>query len=173
MKFEYEMKDVRIVRHLTLAEALTPVFGISRIDIVSGLLSGNFHAENRSQTDVFSERLAKEYEGDRVYRRTCVLVSLDRDWNSAEFFRELVKNSYYPASVSEGVSYLTELLRQGKKVESVFHLGTRILSEDFREQRLLMKGSGKYELVPFYSSTKIKARYHVVAIKEEKVQRKR
>ena len=175
MKIEREIENVRIVRYSTIAETLLPVFKKSHADIVSGLMGGDFRVNNFSQQEqeVLSKPLARYYEGDRVYRRTCALVSLDRDWTHAEFFHELADTVYYPAGISEGISYATLLIERGVRIDAIFHLGARILDEKYQELRLLTREDGRCEFIPFYSATKLRPYYHIVVVKKENTPKER
>jgi hypothetical protein len=169
VKIIHEIKEIRIVRCRTIAEALIRGgYHKQHVDIVSGLIHGTFRVDNFSHFDVLYEPLMKEYEGDDVYFRTCALASLDREMSVPEFYRVIDREGYYPASISEGSSYLTLGM-----VENVIHLGTFIRDESYHEQRLLTRGNGKVEFVPFFSATKLKPYYRVVVVKKEIGNKKR
>ena len=171
MRIEHEIKDVKVVRYGSIADALSPLYGKGsyekqRTDIVGSLMSGELHVVH-PHIRALHERLSRVHEGEPTYRRTCALVTLEREWKVREFYDALADREYYPAGVSEGVSYLL-LLKSHKAITgSVAHLGTRILDEQFREQRLLTKEDGNVELIPVYGETKLKPYYRVVVVKKE------
>ncbi|MFI5260479.1 MAG: hypothetical protein ACHQU0_01640 [Candidatus Paceibacteria bacterium] len=163
VKIVDEIPEVKIVRCRTIAEALIRGgFHPQKVDLVSGLIHGTFHPTVTASADVLYEPLAKEHEGDMEYCRTCAIASLDAEMTVSELYRALDKAGYYPASISEGASYLSMHM-----VENVMHLGTLIRDERYQEYRLFTRGNGKVEFVPFYSATKLKAYYKIVVVKKE------
>ncbi|MFZ2983954.1 MAG: hypothetical protein WA053_02615, partial [Minisyncoccia bacterium] len=102
----------------------------------------------------------------------CALASLDTEVGVREFYEELDRKGYFPESLSEGSAYLALLLAGGVKIGAVLHLGTFILDEEYREQRLLTREHGRAELIPLYHATKLKSYYHIVVVKKGGLYRK-
>ena len=175
MKIEHEMKSVRIVRHHTIADAL--MVGLSKYPL-DGLSNRIFSALHLNKPTVAEQELAemlyqplwREYEGETVYERTLALISLDMEIGVHEFYQELVKNDCYPASFSEGMSYLPVLVASDVMIDAVLHLGTSLRDEKWMEYRLLTREKGNVELIHFYSAMKLKSYYRTIVVKEEKKQ---
>ena len=171
MKIEYEIKDVKVVRHSTIAAALATVYGPAvhakeRVDLVGGLMGRNFHVADPHYY-LLHQPLAREYEGESVYRRTCALVTLDRDWQPSEFSQELDKKGYYRASTSETVAYLGRFKEQRVDLGTVVHLGTFILDDVYQQRRLVTR-DGKVDLPVVLPTTRLK-HYHMIVVIEKEV----
>lgn len=172
MKIEYEIKNVKVVRHHTIAEALTMGLGNRLTDnlfrFIRDLLRQSRSLDERKELiEVLSEPLSKEYEGKKTYERTIALVSLDKEIKIREFYQELAKSEYYPASVSEGMSYLPILASSGVRVDALFHLGTFFRNEEYIEQRLVTRRNGSAALIAFHPTMKLKPYYHIIVVKNE------
>lgn len=167
MKIEYEIQDVKVIRRRTIAEALALHPDVYHLDMFSGLLSGDFLVKNPSSPEALYKPLLQEHEGEEVYWRTCALATLGEEWRVSEFYQALRGKGYYPAGMSESSAYLSALKERGVEVSTIIHLGTCIIDDTCREQRLLTRGNTKVELVPWYTATKLKSYYHVVVVKEE------
>lgn len=175
MKIEYEIKNVKVVRHHTIAEALTMGLGNRLTDnlfrFVRDLLRQSRSLDEKEELiEVLGEPLLKEYEGKKTYERTIALVSLDKEIGIREFYQELAKGEYYPASVSEGMSYLPILASDGVRIDAVLHLGTFLRNEEYIEQRLLTRKNGSAALVAFHPTMKLKPYYRIIVVKAEKKQ---
>ena len=176
MKIEYETKDVKIVRYRTPAEALASGFragisgSLSRI-VLDTLYKGK-PAEVDELAEALREPLWREYEGEKTYERTLALISLSREMEIREFYQKLneLESGYYPASLSEGMSYLPVLAKDGVQADVVIHLGTSFRDEEYHERRLLTKKNGSAELVAFYPATRLKPHYKLIVVKREKKQ---
>lgn len=176
MKIEHETPGVLVVRHSTPAEAIAASMGKPFVKSTSELVLSRLHLDRQSRreqdiADLLREPLAKDYEGEVMYERTLALVSLEKEIGIPEFFQEVIQKGYYPGSFSEGMSYFPILASHGIIVDALFHLGL-ILRIRKMEWRLLMRGNGSMELIPFFPITKLKPFYRLVVVKAEKPHRK-
>lgn len=178
MKIEH-MENVRVVRHHTEAEAVIAGLGKHALNGVSNRILSLLHLERtdpaeRELAEVLRSPLWREYEGEPVYDRTCALVSLEGDMGVHEFYEELAEKDYFPASVSEGMSYLPVLSANKIEVETVFHLGTATFvgEHNEKERRLLTRKQGSVELIPFYHATRLKPHYHIVVVRKAEKKKK-
>ena len=177
MKIEYEVKDVEIVRKRTIAEALEARPGGRLLGGLPHLLlstlsrsrSPDIPNGERELAEILREPLWKECEGERVCKRTLALASLDKGMSMREFYRELNDARYYPASISEGTSYLPVLAARSVRAD-LLHLGT-VLRIEYGEYRLLTKKNNAVELVAIYPATQLKPHYKIVVVKKESTQR--
>ena len=167
MKIGHREQDVEVIRHSSIAEALLLDFGYHENVFLRRLLEV-FRVDAPQNVDAVFEPLTKDYENEHAYRKTCALASLETVMSVHDFYRALEKDGYYPASVSEGLSYLSVLKRKGVEIGTILHLGTFVCDEDFQEQRLLTKGTGRMKLIGFPCKGSLKAHYQVVVIEKEK-----
>ena len=173
MKIEHELPDIAVVRFRTIAEALIASSGTHHLNDLSVRVLNTLHLNRQSKAEavvleVLHQPLVAMYEDVSEYRRTLAVVSLEKEMNLNDFFQALNESNYYPASMSESVSYLRALRGRGVNVSPIFHLGTFILDDQYREQRLLVRDNGTVELVPSYPMTKLKAYYWIVVVKKER-----
>lgn len=178
MKIEHEIQDVEIVRYRTIADALTAGLGKHLLDGPSNRILNALHLDRPTEvslklSETLREPLRKWYESGEAYRRTLALVSLDGEMTAHDFRRKLAEDGYYPASVSEGMSYIRLLTARRIEVDGVLHLGTFLRTETFEEKRLLTRKNGDIELIAFHSAMKLKSYYRIIAVKEEKKQVKK
>lgn len=164
------IKDFVVTRHYTIAETLVKGSGEHPSADLFARFLDKLHLNKTTEADLELKRLLheplwREYEGEQVYQRTGALVVLDRRWSVPEYDAALAEKGFYPASISEGVSYLAD---SKTEVNSVFHLRTFLQGNGGTEYRLLTKSDGSAELIPFYRPTCIKQYYTLVAIKEKK-----
>lgn len=173
MNIGHEIVGVSVFRYRTVAHALVPTQRKHHPRDLAALVLGMTRLNKQNQGDpallsVLQEPLWQGYEGAKGYERTLALVSLEKEMLVPDFRRALDERGYYPASMSESASYLIALMRRGTEAYPVFHLGTVIRDEKFREYRLLVREGGVTEFVPFYpATTKLKAYYLIVAVKKE------
>ena len=176
MNIGHEIKDVRVVRHPTIAGALAAGLGrkfvvdtpASRGDRVLKALRLARKAKERSElSELLHEPLWKEYEGESTYEWTLALVSLETDMCVSELYLKLFERHYRPASLSEAMCYLPMLTARQVEVDFVFHLGFMRCNEYGIEQRLITRKSGSVEPVPFHRKTTLKPYYHIVVAKDE------
>ncbi|MHB1163215.1 MAG: hypothetical protein ACYCZZ_01665 [Minisyncoccota bacterium] len=156
---------MRIVRHQTIARAFL-VSPESYAAIFTPFVRRVLDEGNSTDAELLRERLTQEYEGERVYERTCALVTLDGETPMHKLYQELASNGYFPASMSEGLAYLAILAREAVEVNVVPHLGTFICDREFHERRLVTRRDGKIEFIDFCSLTKLKAHYRIVAVED-------
>lgn len=164
MKIIQEVPDVEVIRYRTVAESLRASYG-NWLFTADALLS----RKNRNHECLgFLDRpLSFEYEGKPSYTRTMALVELSEDVKVQEYYKALAGKGFYPASVSEGLSFLFTL--RHPKVDQVFHLGTVFRDDSYTEYRLLTRKGGGVEFVAFYpNATKLKTHYNLVAIRMKK-----
>ena len=176
MKIEHEVTGVRVVRKNTIAETLTSYLngrfsGAHPYLFLSKLFSRKSLEERLDLSSVLYGPLWKEYEGERAYERTFALVSLDMETDIREFYREVCEAGYYPASISEGLSFALVLSARSIDVDPMFHLGTVLFSREYVEQRLLTKKNGECEIVALYPTTKLKPHYKIAVLKKTREQR--
>ncbi len=177
MKIEHEIKDVGIVRGRSIAEALAARAGSRFFGGLPHLLLNtlsrnkppNVSAEERELAEVLHEPLWKEYEGERICKRTLALASLDKGMSIRECYRELGNACYYPASISEGMSYLSARTAPSGEAGLILHLGT-ILRIEYREYRLLTRKNSAVALVAIYPATQLKPHYKIVVVKKGSTQ---
>lgn len=153
MKIEHETKDVLVTRYATIATA----FSIGLKDRRKGIIT---------ELERFREPLAHDYEGEMRYARTLALASVGIEMRVNEFYLALKGLGYYPASMSEDVAFLFELMRRRSKVGTVLHLGT-ILREDFKEQRLVTSEEKGGSIIDFYPQTMLKPHRSIIVVKNE------
>lgn len=153
MKIEHETKGVLVTRYATIASA----FAIGLKERRKGIIT---------ELERFREPLAHVYEGEMRYTRTLALASLKQEMRVGEFYIALRGLGYYPASMSEDVSFLFELVRRRIKVGTVLHLGT-ILREDFKEQRLVTNEEKGGNIIDFYPQTMLKSHRSIIVVKHE------
>ncbi|MHB0865954.1 MAG: hypothetical protein ACYC1Y_03600 [Minisyncoccota bacterium] len=165
MKIEHLKKGVEIIRHQTIAHAFMVNPG-SYAAIFAPFVSRVLDEGHSTDAELLREPLTQEYEGERVYERTCALVSLDGETPIHKLYQELAGSGYSPASVSEGLAYLAILVKEAVEVNAVPHLGTFICDREFHERRLLTRRDGKIEFIDFCSLTKLKAHYRIVAVED-------
>ncbi|MCX6790516.1 MAG: hypothetical protein NTV60_03260 [Candidatus Kaiserbacteria bacterium] len=170
------MKNVEIVRHATIANGLEACFGKPPSGKTMGIVLSTLHLDRKTKAKLEAEEelasmllepLTGEYETENRYRRTLAVASLPWEMEVREVYQKLREKEYYPASFSEGMSYLPVLVAKGIVLDTVFHLGTFLRNEKNTEFRLRTKSKGEVELVPFYHST-LKAYYSLIVVKKEK-----
>ncbi|MEK7614464.1 MAG: hypothetical protein AAB428_02245 [Patescibacteria group bacterium] len=108
--------------------------------------------------------LSREYEGETTYEKTMALASLERNTLVCGVYNELKELGYYPAGLSETISYLSEA--KDVSVGSIVVLGMRLLDDDFKEMRIIIKENG-VESETAYPEKPLKQHFQVVVIKEE------
>lgn len=186
MKIEHEM-ETRVSRYATVDDALRAVYPTgknetsvhgTRVDVVSGLMTGTFRVEKpsveddpRGETAIATVRgyhLAREYEGPLTYQQVCAQVSIIREWRIPELLRVLEEAGYAPASMSESTAYLKQLLARGILIGTTFHLGMHIVNERFEVQRLLAHADGRVELIMLSDRTVVRPSWHVVVTKKRR-----
>jgi hypothetical protein len=118
--------------------------------------------------EMLLQPLPTEYGDGTERTETLAIVSLEWEMERKEFYEELAKSDYYPAGMSESMSYLPILSTKDVIVDTIFHLGTLLLNVKYMEFRLLTRSNGYVEAIPFYPATKLKSYYHVVVVKKEK-----
>lgn len=155
MKITHRRVDVKIVHYGTAADALLSGLG-KRHRETDGLVIG-----------LLNEQLGNEHKEDKSYLR-CALVSLESEIGVRELYNFLYERDCYPASFSEGMSYLRLIRKCGVAIGTVLHLGTFIRGEDFREQRFLTRGDGTIRLIDFYPDMKLKTCYDIVVVEKER-----
>ncbi|OGG78608.1 hypothetical protein A3A36_01015 [Candidatus Kaiserbacteria bacterium RIFCSPLOWO2_01_FULL_52_12b] len=173
MKIEHEI-SVRVVRYRTIKKALVASFKKGTRKVVKqtflGLLPKRKMTETeRELAEILHQPLLKGYEGESVYERTLALTSVEKEIEVRDFYQQLAELEYYPASISEGLSFMRT---SGVEVDKILHLGTCIRNEKFLEKRLLTRKNGVVELEPFFPATKLKPHYHIVVVKKEKIPQK-
>lgn len=174
MKIEHEKAGVVVTRYGTLAAALAVASGKHHLHDLSSLVMRKLNlgkargGVNAALPSVLHEPLWREYEGDARYVRTLAIAVPERETTIRDFSEFLYEKGYCPASVSEGASYLPVLAARGVKATPVFHLGTLILDENFREYRLLVRDGGEIDLIPFYPATTKLKPYYVIVVARKK-----
>jgi len=173
MKIEHEKAGVVVTRYGTLAAALAVASGKHHLHNLSSLVMRKLNLEKgRGGTGaalpgMLHEPLWRDYEGDARYVRTLAIAAPEREMSIREFTESLDERGYCPASMSESASYLSVLAARGVKATPIFHLGTFIIDENFQEYRLLVRGGGEIDLIPFYPATaKLKPYYVIVVAKK-------
>lgn len=157
MKVLYEMKDVRVVRGRTIAEALEACYG-KRLHLRPYVTDQEF--------DELLHKPLRKWDGEEsVYRETLAVFSVGREMLEHEFRKLLAEKGYGVASTSETLACLRALKDGGIKIDHVLHLGTILRSEDYAaEYRLLTMASGETQKLPhFWNVTTLKPYYHAVA----------
>ena len=173
MNIEHEIDGISVTRYPTIAHALALTQGKHHLHDLPAFILSTMRLDRRSEEDlallnILHEPLWRDYEGAEGYEKTLALVSLGKEMLIPDFRKALDEQGYYPASMSESASYLVTLMHQGTRAYPVFHLGTAIRDEKFREYRLLVREGGVTEFIPFYpAATKLKAYYLIVAVKKE------
>ena len=175
MRIAHELEDVRILRTgRTIVDGLETLYGKGRYargqrtDLVSSLMSGERKLAEPLPDELY-KTLVRVHEGDLVYTRTCALVTLEREWTTKEFYSVLDDRGYVPAGTSETIAFVLAYKNRGVVVHGrLDHLGTRILDELYNEKRLVTGEDGKVELVPFYSTTKLKTYHRLVVVQKPK-----
>lgn len=166
------IEGVIVVRHPTPLEALEAGFGKPKI--AQGFFRSDKQiAKDIELTELLSQPLSWEHEGEARYTRTMALVYLEWEMEEHAFNVELAKSDFYPASLSESMAYLPMLAARGIAFGAVFHLGVALRDEEFREFRLLTRGKGEVEKIPMYQATKLKQFYRIVVVKKEKEEKKK
>src|ERR1035437_247794 len=178
MKLEHEVEGVGIDWFRTVEEALAAGLGKpSPVKAISGLVLNTLHLDSKNKVrlekeeelaELLRQPLTGEYEDGMRHTETLALVSLEWEMERKEFYEELAKSDYYPAGLSESMSYLPILATKNIVVDAIFHLGTLLLNEKYTEFRLLTRSNGYVEAIPFYPATKLKPYYHVVVVMKEK-----
>ena len=75
MKIEHLKRGIEIIRHQTIAHAFMVSPG-SYAAIFAPFVS-HILEEGSTDAELLKEPLTQEYEGERVYERTCALISLE------------------------------------------------------------------------------------------------
>lgn len=173
MNIEHEIAGIKVIRYRTVAHALALTQGKHHLHDLPAFILSTMRLDRRSEEglallNILHEPLWQDYEGAGEYEKTLALVSLEKEMLIRDFCKAIGEQGYYPASMSESASYLVALMHSGTRAYPVFHLGTAIRDEKFREYRLLVREGGVTEFIPFYpAATKLKAYYLVVAVKKE------
>jgi len=109
-------------------------------------------------------------EDETEYEKTVALASLERSLLACEIYKELKELDFYPAGLSETISYLDEA--KDVPVSSIIVLGMRLLDDECKEIRLVIK-ENSFELETMYPRKPIKQHFQIVVVKEEKSARKK
>lgn len=179
MKITHEIKDVRVIRKVTLHQALE----VGMHENLKHRVSSWFHKKIHHGETSDAERrfieltddlvLQKPYEVENEYSKTMALVTLEKKMTVKEIYDGLVKLdgfSSYPASFSEGMSFLGQAYIAKISVGTVIHLGLQLLDQKTLVQWVPITSGYEKIRVEEYSSAKLfNPAWQVIVIKKDPV----